>query len=57
MKLVARRQRFTGEELHPLDSSEEPPKARGPVFAIGVVIEWLAVVANLNPIPVKSGTI
>jgi len=41
MKFVPRGQRFTGEELHPLDSSEQPPEARGPVFTIGVVIEGL----------------
>ncbi len=41
MKFVPRRQTFTGEELHPLDSRQEPLQGCGPVSAIGVIIEWL----------------
>jgi hypothetical protein len=41
MKFVPRRQRLTGEELHPLDSSKEAPNCCGPVFRIGLIIEWL----------------
>jgi hypothetical protein len=41
MKFVPRGQGFTGEELHSLDSGQEPLQGCGPVSTADVIVEWL----------------
>jgi hypothetical protein len=41
MKLVPRRQTFTGREIHSFNPGQEPLQSCGPVCAIGIVIECL----------------